>query len=101
MPIRRTPIDDLWEPVEETFDGAFQTVCRSTPHASHVPLSPDKEAKHYLSSEGKADGMEWNGRTWMTLNSSTLLSTAPYYKYPVYINLADIYEETSRDRVEE
>jgi hypothetical protein len=24
-----------------------------------VTPSPDKEAKHYLSSEGKADGMEW------------------------------------------
>ena len=36
MPTRRTQIDELWEPMEETFDnGAFDTVCRSAPHASY------------------------------------------------------------------
>jgi hypothetical protein len=38
IPIRRTPIDDVWEPVEETFDGAFETVCRSSPHESYASI---------------------------------------------------------------
>jgi hypothetical protein len=39
MPTKRTQIDELWEPVDETFDnGAFETVCRSVPHASYSSM---------------------------------------------------------------
>jgi hypothetical protein len=63
-----------------------------------VTLSSEKEAKFIC--PVRARQMEWNGRTWMTLNSSTCF--LPHHTaYPIKINPVTPPERTNKnDEVE-
>jgi hypothetical protein len=49
-----TPIDNVWESVEDSFDGAFETVRRSTPHSAYTSII--EKAKPRLGTESSRTG---------------------------------------------
>jgi hypothetical protein len=66
-----TPIDDVWESVEESFDGAFETVRRSTPHSAYTsiikkandekPLKPRLGTESLGTESSRSTGSSANG----------------------------------------
>jgi hypothetical protein len=69
-----TPIDDVWESVEDSFDGAFETVRRSTPHSAYTSIiekaNDEKPLKPRLGTESSRTGSSANGSQERSANGS-------------------------------